>query len=84
MPYADPEKQRAAKAKWYRDKLASDPTFKKSEKRRVKRWKKENREELLPKMREFTKRWRKLKRASERRGQRTQVSPSRLRAKARR
>lgn len=61
MPYADPEKQREAKAKWYREKRASDPKFAAKEKKRVKKWKKENREELLPKMREYTQEWTKRK-----------------------
>lgn len=27
MPYADPEKQKAAQAKWYREKYAKDHSF---------------------------------------------------------
>jgi hypothetical protein len=58
MPYTDPEKQKAAKAKWYREKRAKDAKFRKAEKKRVAKWKEENRDDLLPKMRAFTKKWR--------------------------
>lgn len=57
MPYADPEKQREAQRRWYNAKRADDPAFVKKEKKRVRAWKKENREELLPKMREYSKTW---------------------------
>ena len=38
MPYADPEKQRAAKAKWYRAKCAKDAAFRKAERERKAAW----------------------------------------------
>ncbi|MBB5035804.1 hypothetical protein [Prosthecobacter dejongeii] len=56
MPYADPEKQKAAKAKWYREKRASDPAFALREEERVKAWKEENREVHLEQMREYARR----------------------------
>lgn len=31
MPYADPEKQKAAKAAWYRARYASDPDFRRAQ-----------------------------------------------------
>lgn len=56
MPYADPEKQKAAKAKWYREKRASDPAFAQREEERVKAWKEEHREVHLEQMREYARR----------------------------
>lgn len=57
MPYADREKQRAAQREWYRRKRDTDADFREAEASRVKEWKEDHREELLPKMREYSRKW---------------------------
>jgi hypothetical protein len=44
MPYADPEKAKAAKRASYQRRLANDPKFREAEKERAARWIEENRE----------------------------------------
>lgn len=57
MPYADPEQQRAAQREWYRRKRNADAEFREAEMQRVKQWKEEHREELLPRMRAYSAKW---------------------------
>lgn len=38
MPYADPEKQREAQARWYREKYGVSRTFRNKEKKRKADW----------------------------------------------
>jgi hypothetical protein len=38
MPYADPEKQREAKARWYRNRYSESPLFRYNEKLRKADW----------------------------------------------
>lgn len=54
MPYADPEKQREAGARSYRNRRA-DPAFAEAERQRVQEWKDANREQMLAKGREYAK-----------------------------
>ena len=38
MPYADPERQREAQARWYREKYGADAKFQKAEAKRKAKW----------------------------------------------
>ena len=63
MPYADPEKQREAKARWYREKYHGDAEFRENVleyKREL--WKsKEHDDPIRVRQRKQTKAWRKKK-----------------------
>lgn len=43
MPYADPKKQKAAKAEWYRKKYANDPVFRAKQDAKRDKWLKTSR-----------------------------------------
>lgn len=57
MPYKDPEKQKAAKRKYYRRKYAEDPDFVEAERQRKLAHYEANREDRLPQMRAYSQEW---------------------------